>query len=686
MTHGHRDDRPARWDRDRLVALSRAAGADRLPDLLPAASGRDWFYPPTQYEAGALHRLIAQGRGANRHVDYAENVGGTARRAIFRTRLPASTPSLAPLTTGEATARADGVALPLGADGVIDTSSLAAGSILEIEVRTADATIPPAAALPAVGWTWEASMDGARWERVSPRPGDDVPPHERGEPTVELPLRPISDAGSDLYGLDAPVLGRVQIVAASRPVLTTGESPEEAAAGPGAGESRFDLTETAPGVYLSDHALGFRYAAVTGAVATTVTVHAHVRPAPRRGAFLTDDEALNRIWATSAYTLRLCMQTLLVDGIKRDRMPWMGDHALGVLTNAAAFADADIVRTTLRALGRPTHGYVNGISDYSLWWVISHGLYQRQFGDVDFALDEAEHVHAFMTDLAAHADADGVLRPPRVAGSFAHAGPGAVFLDWGVSVREDGTPTALQILWHWALTSAALVLEAAGHPGSARWHAAAAALKTVLVERAWRPAERLWSEYLDEAECASAYPNFLAILAGLDSDPSPASALLAQSAGGTPFMRAFALLALGRAGERNAAVAEVRRLWSGMLDAGATTFWEEFVDAGSPWEMYGRPFGKSLCHAWSAGPAALLPELVLGIRPLADGWRRFTVDPRLGSLGWAAAVTPTPHGDIVTDARPGELWVTLPAGTTLVVDAVEYPGPAEVLLPSHPSE
>ena len=671
---------PARWERDDLVRLSRAAGADTLPDAPVAASGRAWFYPREQYEAGALHRVIDEGRRANRHVDYAENVGGTAVRAVFRSVVPRSAAPFALHTTGEAVVRVNGMTAPIGPGGEVELSGDALGGVLEIEVRTAGDTVPPAAALPEDDWRWEASLDGDEWEPVEARAGDDVPPHERGEPTVALPLTATSPS---MYALPAPVLGRVEIVAATRPVLTTGESEAEAAAGPAAGESRFDLTETAPGVYLSDHALGFRYASITGASADAVTVHAHVRPTSRRGAFLTDDPTLNSIWATSAYTLRLCMQTFLVDGIKRDRMPWMGDHALGVLTDAAALGDAEIVRTTLRALGRPREGYVNGISDYSLWWVISHGQYQRQFGDAAFARADAAHLHAFVADLAAHADADGVLRPPRAAGSFAHAGPGAVFLDWGVTVREDGVSTALQMLWYWALTSARAVLEVAGHPGAPEWAAMATRLRATLATRAWRAEAGLWSEYLDEAECASAYPNFLAVLAGITvGSPAAASDLIARSSTGTPFMRAFALMALGRLGERATAVAEVRRLWSGMLDAGATTFWEDFDAEGTAWQMYGRPFGKSLCHAWSAGPAALLPELVLGIRPLADGWRRFTVDPCLGSLGWAAAVTPTPHGDIVTDARPGTVHVQVPAGTTLVTESASYPGPTRVSIPT----
>ena len=56
----------------------------------------------------------------------------------------------------------------------------------------------------------------------------------------------------------------------------------------------------------------------------------------------------------------------------------------------------------------------------------------------------------------------------------------------------------------------------------------------------------------------------------------------------------------------------------------------------------GAPFGRSRCHAWAAGPAAILPEAVLGLRPLDDGWSRFTVRPDLGDLEWAAAVVPAP--------------------------------------------
>ena len=71
-------------------------------------------------------------------------------------------------------------------------------------------------------------------------------------------------------------------------------------------------------------------------------------------------------------------------------------------------------------------------------------------------------------------------------------------------------------------------------------------------------------------------------------------------------------MALIRCGRKADARRLVEKVWGGMLDAGATSFWEGF-DANEKgdemWRFYGRPYGKSLCHAWSSAPVFLLPML-----------------------------------------------------------------------------
>ena len=84
----------------------------------------------------------------------------------------------------------------------------------------------------------------------------------------------------------------------------------------------------------------------------------------------------------SAYTLRLCMHDFILDGIKRDRLPWAGDLAVSLVANAYSFADGSIVARSLSVLGRAgiEKADINGIVDYSLWWVVCHDLYQLYFG------------------------------------------------------------------------------------------------------------------------------------------------------------------------------------------------------------------------------------------------------------------------------------------------------------------
>ena len=104
-----------------------------------------------------------------------------------------------------------------------------------------------------------------------------------------------------------------------------------------------------------------------------------------------------------------------------------------------------------------------------------------------------------------------------------------------------------------------------------------------------------------------------------------------------------------------------------MIVQGATSFWEVYdanEDEVKQYGFYGRPFGKSLCHAWSSGPAALIPSELLGIRPLSDGWATFEIDPQVpASMQPLEATIPTPYGDIRVWLRDNQLKVEVPQGS-----------------------
>ena len=114
---------------------------------------------------------------------------------------------------------------------------------------------------------------------------------------------------------------------------------------------------------------------------------------------------------------------------------------------------------------------------------------------------------------------------------------------------------------------------------------------------------------------------------------------------GTPFMASLEIFALHRGGKSAEAIERIRRTWGGMLKRDATTFFEAFNEKSTEAEMlsfYGRPYAMSLCHAWSSGPAALLPLLAFGCEPISDGWATYHV----------AATSPVPN-----------VCATVPAGT-----------------------
>ncbi|MBQ7696846.1 MAG: family 78 glycoside hydrolase catalytic domain [Lentisphaeria bacterium] len=93
--------------------------------------------------------------------------------------------------------------------------------------------------------------------------------------------------------------------------------------------------------------------------------------------------------------------------------------------------------------------------------------------------------------------------------------------------------------------------------------------------------------------------------------------------------------------ESRAAYAErIYAKYRPMLDYGATSLWET---GNGPFDMGG---GASLCHAWSAIPAAYAGRYLLGVRPEEPGFAAFSVRIAPGSLTHAEGTVPTPHGRI----------------------------------------
>jgi hypothetical protein len=145
----------------------------------------------------------------------------------------------------------------------------------------------------------------------------------------------------------------------------------------------------------------------------------------------------------------------------------------------------------------------------------------------------------------------------------------------------------------------------------------------------------------------------------------------------TPYMRFYELEALCTLGEHDYVLQQIRDYWGGMLQLGATSFWEEFnpdTQGEEHYEMYGRPFGKSLCHSWGASPIYLLGKYYLGVKPTGPGYKEYIIEPNLGDLEWMDGVVPTPNGEIKVYISKNEIKVRADEGVgTLRIKSKKKP-------------
>ena len=147
----------------------------------------------------------------------------------------------------------------------------------------------------------------------------------------------------------------------------------------------------------------------------------------------------------------------------------------------------------------------------------------------------------------------------------------------------------------------------------------------------------------------------------------------------TPYMRFYELEALCQMGMQEHVLGEMKSYWGGMLRLGATTFWEKYnpeEQGTGHLAMYGRPYGKSLCHAWGASPIYIIGRYFLGVRPVKPGYEEYEVRPVLAGLEWMEGDVPTPFGKIHVRIDKTSVTVYSDGGHgRLIVDGKSLPIP-----------
>jgi len=364
------------------------------------------------------------------------------------------------------------------------------------------------------------------------------------------------------------------------------------------------------------------------------------RDIPYLGSFRCSDPLLNKIWETGARTVHLNMQGYLWDGIKRDRLVWIGDMYPEVSVLRSVFGFDKTVPKSLDFIRdeTPLPQWMNGLPSYSMWWILIQHSWYRQNGDLPYLNEQKAYLLPLLKQLEGFVKPGG-LEPPQ-----------NLFADWssvGNTPAQTGIFQSLLLLALRASAELCITLN--------EREAASDALSAA------RKLEKNPVSHGGSKQAAA-----MLAVAGL-ADPLQTNRDILSPGGAkglSAFLGYFVLQAKAMAGDIPGCLSLIREYWGGMLQLGATSFWEEFdidwmqnagrIDEiiaedkndvhGDTGEHCYKGYRKSLCHGWAAGPTAWLSEHVLGICILRPGCRKVNISPALGDLQWVEGTYPTPHG------------------------------------------
>jgi alpha-L-rhamnosidase len=425
---------------------------------------------------------------------------------------------------------------------------------------------------------------------------------------------------------------------------------------------------------------GFRYVSLTIRNLTAPLKIHNVRcllntyPVTERGQFHCSDYLLNRIWEMCAYTTRLCMEDAFVDCPTYEQTFWVGDSRNEALINYYTFGELampkrcwHLVAESLKRSKLPESQVPSGWQDvipaWSLLWVMACEEYYLYSGDRAFLQEIYPALAKTCTNFLTYINSQGLFEIEAWN-----------LMDWAPMDTPDSGVVTHQNAWLVeALRRTAKVAQLLGEKeDEARFLLEAEKLIFAINEHLWSEENQAFIDCIHadgtRSDVISQQTNtvvYLCSAATMERQKIIAEYVKDVPAHwtrvGSPFMSFFVFEGLARQGEFQRILDQTRQGWGMMLERGSTTCWEMF-----PGFMEGL-WSRSLCHAWSGGPAYFLSRYQLGVQPLSPGFTKVRIAPEPGDLAWCKGRVPTPQGEIGVawkkEADGFNLEVKLPQGT-----------------------
>lgn len=366
------------------------------------------------------------------------------------------------------------------------------------------------------------------------------------------------------------------------------------------------------------------------------------------GGFECDDQRVNEIFETAVRTLYMNIQNdVIYDGIKRDRLVWVGDLHPEILAYLGLYGEYKYIKNSLLFSMEQTTppAWMNGIPSYSMWFLIIFADYVKHTGDIEFLIQHVDYVENTAKFVSESVTADGELKLD------------FIFLDWPSSNFADKGFQGDVALVYMAMQAAEYMLSCCNRN-------ALFAVET---------AKRVKDCYVND--CDYKQGAALRLYAGFNQD---ASVLTANGVKGfSTFMSYYILKGIAEEFGTAKATDMMKEYYGGMLDLGATTFFEDFnidwmnnasridciedgkIDVHRTYgEFCYEGFRHSFCHGWSAGVVQYLQRTVGGVKVIDD--KTFEIKPQLGNLKFVNVKFPTAFGVISIQADKDSVKIDAP--------------------------
>jgi alpha-L-rhamnosidase len=445
---------------------------------------------------------------------------------------------------------------------------------------------------------------------------------------------------------------------------------------------------------------GFRYLSVT---ASDSIIYKSISAVNRHydftseGSFECSDPLLNRIYDAGVFTLKLCAQDTYMDTPWREQTQYIaGDSRFlqkyayypfglsseylihyNILSGAWSqrWSPDGAIRSrypTGWLLGPGTSVY---LFDYELEYVIMLGEYDQYFGNVSLLKQVYPNLKKLMAFFEKYVGKEhGVLAKV----------PGWIVLDHPDTYPMDQKDeiTGLNCLYYGALKQAASLAKLNADPQQEKiWKQQAEQLKSNIRKWLWSSEKKLFADCYG-SEKYSQQTQVYAMLYGLVDPADKAAVVDYVAAMNRSSEQSFSYYLLYSMFDEKPqwSLDYIRKYWGAQMklslfNGGWHEAWEIEKWSGEV---------ATTSHAWCSGPTALLPQKILGVEPLSEGWKTFAVKPNPCDLKWAKGIVPTAYGAISVewskvDNGKFSLYVLVPGQTSaeVAVPAID-PGKVSV--------